>query len=360
MAIDSLRKREPRDYVGLLIEMVQIPVEYKIQPVQGPGSRGGLLIDTPRFTVLRTYDAPPAFNLASSFRGTVTCDCDGMPVVIRGVELDRMKFMNEKNQMAILAEVKERSRELLAEANLKAAAAQQQILADVSAIEQFNSQSAAVNGRILPVLAQAAGAPESTTDQDGLYTWWFDRLGYRYEPPEKVQSAANVFPQSTPYSLTTCFAAGTPVRTIEGVRPIEQIRPGDLVLSQDVATGALDFCPTVMVHHNAPNQTLRITLSDDEILLASVYHRFWLAGTGWAQARDLKPGDVVRTLGSTLRVVSVEPGAVEPLFNLDVARNRSFFAGNGAVLVHDNTLPPVRQIPFDAPPDLGLNSKRGD
>ena len=122
----------------------------------------GLLIDTPRFTLLAHLRRPPAFNLASSFRGTVTCDCDGMPIVIRGVELDRMKFMNEKNQMAILAEVKERSRELLAEANFKAAAAQQQILADVSAIEQFNSQSAAANSRILPVLAQAASAPEST------------------------------------------------------------------------------------------------------------------------------------------------------------------------------------------------------
>ena len=71
-AIESLKKREPRDYVGLLIEMVQIPVEYKVQPVQGPGSQGGLLIDTPRFTMLRTYDAPPAFNLAATFRGTVT------------------------------------------------------------------------------------------------------------------------------------------------------------------------------------------------------------------------------------------------------------------------------------------------
>jgi hypothetical protein len=183
-----------------------------------------------------------------------------------------------------------------------------------------------------------------------LYTWWYDRLGYRYEPPEKVQAAANVFPQSPPESLTTCFAAGTPVQTMEGSRPIEKVRPGDLVLSQDVATGQLDFRPVVMVHHNAPNQTLRVTLSDDEIVLASIYHRFWRAGVGWAQARELKSGDVLRTLGKTIQVVSVEPGDIEPLFNLDVAQNRSFFAGNSNVLVHDNTLPPVRLTPFDAPP----------
>ena len=148
------------------------------------------------------------------------------------------------------------------------------------------------------------------------------------------------------------------MRTIEGFRPIEQVRPGDLVLSQDLGTGQLDFHPIVMVHHNAPDQTLRITLSDDEILLASVYHRFWRAGAGWAQARELKPGDVLRTLGNTIRVISVEQGAVEPLFNLDVASNRSFFVGNTNVLVHDNTVPPARLAPFDACPNLDIATER--
>ncbi len=210
------------------------------------------------------------------------------------------------------------------------------------------------------MLQQAAGSAESTTDQDGLYKWWYDRLGYSYEPPPKVQAAVDAFPQSYPPSLTTCFAAGTPVRTIEGFRPIEQIVAGVLVLSQDVASGGLDFRPVVMVHHNPPNQTLRITLSDDVILLASVYHRFWRAGSGWAQARELNPGDVLRTLGSTTRVISVEPGASEPLYNLDVSGNRSFFVGTAGVLVHDNTLPPVRQDPFDAQPNLDVVPKGSD
>jgi tetratricopeptide (TPR) repeat protein len=352
-AIEALKNREPRDFVGFLIAMIPIPVEYKVQPVRGPGSQGALLIDTPRFTMLRTYEAPVPFTLAASFRGTVTVDeSDGMPIVFRGVDLDAMKLLNPQNQMLKIRDVKARSAQLLADANVQAEALQQQLLADVGAIEQFNSQAAAVNDRVLPILQQAAQAPASKSDQDSLYEWWYDRLGYSYQAPEKVQAAVNVFPETTPPSLTTCFAAGTPVRTMEGFRPIEEIRPGDLVLSQDVTTGGLDFHPIVFVHHNAPNQTLRITLSDDEILIASVYHRFWRTGKGWAQARELQPGDVLRTLGSTLRVVAVEPGAVEPLYNLDVAQNRSFFAGNGNVLVHDNTLPPARQAVFDAPPNL--------
>jgi hypothetical protein len=71
----------------------------------------------------------------------------------------------------------------------------------------------------------------------------------------------------------------------------------------------------------------------------------------------LKSGDVLRTLGSTLRVLAVEPGPVEPLFNLDVAQNRTFFAGSGNVLVHDNTLPPARHALFDETPNIELANK---
>jgi tetratricopeptide (TPR) repeat protein len=351
-AIAALKKREPRDYVGLLIELVRFPVKFKVQPVTGPGSRGGLLIDTPRYKLLRTYDAPPAFELASTFRGVITYDADGMPVPYRGIELDTMGSLKPALQLARQVEVNLRAREFMAEANLKAAAAGQQLAADVGALEQFNFQASAINERVLPVLQETAAAPVADADPDTLNKWWYDRLGYSYQPPEQVQVAQNAFPQIPPPRLTTCFAAGTPVRTLDGFQPIEKICTGDLVLSQDVTTGELDFRPILVVHHNPPNRTLRIVLADDEILVASVYHRFWRSGKGWAQARELQAGDILRTLGSTVRVVSVEPGSIVPLFNLDVSRNRSFFVGNGNVLVHDNTLPPARHALFDEPPSL--------
>jgi hypothetical protein len=41
-----------------------------------------------------------------------------------------------------------------------------------------------------------------------------------------------------------------------------------------------------------------------------------------------------------------------PLYNLDVARNRTFFVGVRGTLFHDNTLPAPRLEPFDALPSL--------
>ena len=83
-AISELEGQIPRDYAGDLIEMFHSRVAYKVQPVQGPGSTGSLAVDTPRFHLVRTYDAPPAFTLASTFRGAVGYDANGMPFVAAG------------------------------------------------------------------------------------------------------------------------------------------------------------------------------------------------------------------------------------------------------------------------------------
>lgn len=80
------------------------------------------------------------------------------------------------------------------------------------------------------------------------------------------------------------------------------------------------------------------------------FHRFWKAGQGWVMARDLVPGDTVRTLGGLVKVGAIDASEVQPVFNLDVSEDADFFVGRQGALVHDNTLPDLRQTPFDAAP----------
>ena len=159
-AIAALKGHVLRDYVEDLIAMFQSKVVYEVQPVQGPGSTGSLAVDTPRFHLVRTYDAPPAFTLASTFRGTVGYDANGMPFVAAGVEMDRIRRIPFYGaQLGAVAAIEARTQELLATANLKAANAQRQLAADVSSIDTFNSESAILNQRIMGVLQPLAVRP---------------------------------------------------------------------------------------------------------------------------------------------------------------------------------------------------------
>ena len=348
-AIEALRSRTPHDYAGMLVDQMHAPMRYQVEPVRGPGSPGALAIETPRYKVLRTYDAPTVFQPGANFYGYVGYDPNGMPIIVSGKELRRMSLGAPPG--LDLHSLEQRTLGLIAAANLKATASLQQMIGDVDVIEQTNAQTNAVNARIATSLQGAADAPTlDPGDEDGWHRWWYDQLGYRYDPPPQAMMAVSGSSQSAGPSIRSCFVAGTPVRTIHGLRPIESLQVGDQVLSQDTSTGALGFQPIMVVHHNPPGTTLRLALDNGETLVPSIYHRFWRAGRGWAIARDLKPGDILRTLEGRTRIVTITPGATEPIFNLDVAQSRTFFVGDHGALVHDNTFPASPSIPFDAEP----------
>jgi hypothetical protein len=354
-AIEVLKKRPRRDYAGQLVEMIRGKIRHEVIPVTGPGSTGALVLDTTRIRMVLTYDTPAVFQPAASFRGYAGYDANGLPVIIQGRELERQIIGPSK-----LQQIEARTAVMIAEANLKAQVVQQRMAADLNEVEMANAQAEENNTRITPVLEVAAGAPtDLKDDEEAWHVWWYDKLGYSYQSPPQVTLVQNASPsQLPPPYVTTCFVAGTPVRTLDGPKPIEAIQVGDQVLSQDATTGALGFQAVVFLHHNPPGKTLRVSLSDGESVVCSVYHRFWRANLGWAMARELKSGDTLRTLGGLVKVDKVEADTVQPLYNLDVSGPRSFFVGTSNVLVHDNTLPDHRLKPFDALPVVEQSAPR--
>lgn len=83
-----------------------------------------------------------------------------------------------------------------------------------------------------------------------------------------------------------CFVAGTPVLTSEGEKPIEQVRPGDLVLTRG---GWRRGKAVWNSRRNAPVLTVR--LSNGRSLTGTPNHRFWVCGRGWVQLDSLRYGD---------------------------------------------------------------------
>jgi hypothetical protein len=241
---------------------------------------------------------------------------------------------------------------------------------DVRAIERHNAQARKYNDPIVVALEAALGWSPGPSRSD-WERWWNDQRGYTPAPAPAAARPTiteTVEPDYSPPPIgrfrfdprigyytppADCFAAGTPVRTLDGPRPIESVKVGDRILAQDPKTGALSYQPVVAVCQNPSAATLRVALGGETLRVTPI-QRFWKAHTGWVMARDLKPGDAVRALGGVARVAAVETGDAAPVFNLEVAGGHDFFVGSPGTLAHDHTLPEPVAAPFDAPPAVAL------
>jgi hypothetical protein len=376
-AAETLRRRDAREFAWPLIALLRDPIKYEVRPVNGPGSTGVLFVEGQRFNIQRLYEAPALPPQFRFFQDTTPFDPFGplnmpqgnkiLPYRWRGNSVaglaGSLRVFGPASPQVLLDTFtligKQRDYQIglnMMEVQRAAISAERQLEQDVARIEAFNAEARRINGRVGTTLDDATSA-NLGEDRDGWLAWWSSQLGYfprssTNEKPTIVQDLqfANLDPStSRPVAFTSsCFGAGTLVRTLEGLRPIEDLAVGDRVLAQDVKSGLLDFRPILAVLHNPPSKTFGIRLGG-EAITSSTFHRFWKAGHGWVMARDLKVGDPIRTLSGLATVTAIEPEKVQPVFNLDVAEDHSFFVGRGGALVHDHTVPGLRLEPFDAP-----------
>ncbi len=162
-----------------------------------------------------------------------------------------------------------------------------------------------------------------------------------------------------------CFAEGTLVQTSEGLRPIEDIKVGDLVLAKDETTGDLAYKPVLetYVTPDRPLLTIQVSIDDGSVeeLNTTPGHPFWVSGVGWEQAASLVKYGVLATartsaeplthqaksmktprgppveegVGSVVETTSV--GRYGTVYNLNVAEFHTYFVGETGVWVHNNS-----------------------
>jgi RHS repeat-associated protein len=144
-----------------------------------------------------------------------------------------------------------------------------------------------------------------------------------------------------------CFAAGTLVVTADGLRPIETLRVGDLVLSLDEATGASTLRPVTRVFVTPDAQVLDLSFRGvdgfAETITVTPSHPFWVEGTGWTAARDLSLNVPLRTAEGTLATLSAALSREDRItvFNLEVAETHTYFVGKTGAWVHNACGPEV-------------------
>ncbi len=387
-ATQTLRGRDAREFVGMLIGLVRTPVKYQVRPgTSSPGQPAGLFVETARYNVIREYALNPQAFLSGSgqiinppagdffgpgiygrtFASWVPFD----PFSVQNLMLASQPFvaappLNRAHHTttahndgvsqfvmnATAAAARQDVQVGLTQLFIQEAAnlGRQRLMNDVAALEALNTSIHNVNSQVLPVLNDVTGQ-DLGESEDSWRSWWSDQSGRVYDTSPNDKPTFTEFVPNPVGVSHSCFGAGTPVRTLNGLRSIELVRVGDQLLTQNGRNGALGFEPVVTIYHNRPAATLRIRLGDDTIVVTGI-HRFWKAGHGWVMARALKPGDAVRTVGGQARVVSVADAPVQHVFNLEVAGGHSFFVGDHGALVHDNSLVQPVAEPFDAPASL--------
>jgi hypothetical protein len=154
----------------------------------------------------------------------------------------------------------------------------------------------------------------------------------------------------------SCFAAGTQVVTgiaADGslmTQAIEEIEPGDIVLSRDQYDAGDDLDPRAVtrVFRKTTDHLRVLTIRDGdgnvETIRTTDEHPFWVEGRGWTGAGELVPGSILDQPDGSDAVVVTSLREAQPagvvVFNVEVTGDHTYFVEDGtgtrtAVWVHN-------------------------
>ena len=202
----------------------------------GIGSLGFLFVQGPLYDVLRTYPLAETRLLRDPSGFVPTAPLSGYEARVM-----RQRQRQSSDLAAIIGQMLSESEGSVRDAKLH-----------VRQVNQLNAQ-------IIRVLAATTGK-NLGDDREVWRKWWAEEQGYTYDPPPPRPRQDLTLSDSKPTFASEvrldCFAAGTPVHTLTGLRPIELIEVGDQVLTQDPRSGALSYQPVVATVHSQPEKVL--------------------------------------------------------------------------------------------------------
>src|SRR5690554_6167638 len=145
----------------------------------------------------------------------------------------------------------------------------------------------------------------------------------------KVVHIAKALPKDSKPIKNGCssFAAGTSVWTPDGLRAIETLKVGDLVLARNDESFFDAPRPITQLMNREVAYHYRLTTYDDEILTTEE-HPFWRQGEGWVEAQYLKVGNAIAVAEGDLLVRQIER-VDQPLkvYNFTVEGDHTYFVG---------------------------------
>ena len=135
-----------------------------------------------------------------------------------------------------------------------------------------------------------------------------------------------------------CFMAGTLVTTKEGLKPIEEVKIGEYVMSRNEESGETSYKKVTDTLIRSTYNICTIELENGKIK-STTGHLFMVKDKWWKAAAELKAGDILETADGKCKVVKSitveEKGYPVTTYNLSVEDNHTFFVGKLGVLTHN-------------------------
>ena len=210
-------------------------------------------------------------------------------------------------------------------------------------VERENERVRAWNQRLFNILRETTAKELVTPEQ--WWSWWRNYNELHHQKREITLARNENYENHELYLFQfSCFMPGVPVWTEAGLVPIERVRVGDRVLSQNPDTGELAYKFVLHTTVRPPSETLRLLVGDDEIV-TTLGHPLWAVGEGWKMAKFLEQNQRLRSVRGAVNIDLVQPGPMTQAHNLVVADFNNYFVGNSGVLAHDNTIrKPTRAV----------------
>jgi RHS repeat-associated protein len=141
-----------------------------------------------------------------------------------------------------------------------------------------------------------------------------------------------------------CFVAGTLIQTAEGEKRIENVREGDLVLSSDPARSDTDSRPesklVTQTFERTADEVFDIRVGNT-MITATAEHPFWVVGSGWTAAGELRRGSALLTKeGVVVHVDTIERREGKfKVYNFEVSGTHTYYVSSLGLLVHNQCTP---------------------
>ncbi len=127
-----------------------------------------------------------------------------------------------------------------------------------------------------------------------------------------------------------CFAAGTPILTPDGSKPIEAFRAGDWILSAPENDPEASPAPRQVeqvFQTFSPVMELRV---GGRAIRTTAEHPFWVRGKGWTHAQQINKGNELYSHdGTWVKVDAIGPAEEAiAVYNFRVAEYHTYFVGS--------------------------------